>query len=231
MDKMYEIPLEIIHAFNNSDEPRGIKDTASRFIFLNDVHRELLGLDSIEQIIGKSYDEVELPYVGLAERSRQHEIMVMETRKLIRSLEIFPFAAGDFVAYIFERAPFFNKQGEVIGTAFMGREVKKYLPLEFITKLPVGTTSIFDFEDPLQELSEREFEIIFLLCKGFNRASVAKKLGISEDWTKKCIKTVYDRLDVHSVEELTNYALTKGWLTTIPKRLLTEYMGYFIINS
>lgn len=155
----------------------------------------------------------------------------MDGKKIIRSLEIFPFSEGNFEAYIFERAPFYSKDGEIIGTVFSGREVKKYLPLEFITKLPVGTTSIFEFEDPLQNLSEREWEIIYLLCKGFNRASVAKKLGISEDWTKKCIKLVYERLDVHSVDELTIYALKRGWLTSIPKRLLTEYMGYFIISS
>lgn len=231
MYKTYNIPLEIIHAFNNSVEPRGIKDAESRFMYLNDAHRKLLGLETTEEILGKSYEEVKLPFVGLSERSRQHEIMVMDGRRLIRSLEIFPFAEGDFEAYIFERAPFYNKEGEVIGTAFSGRQVNKYLPLEFITKLPVGTISIFEFEDPLQILTEREWEIIYLLCKGFNRAAVAKKLNISEDWTKKCIKSVYERLDVHSVDELTTHALKRGWLTTIPKRLLTEYMGYFIINN
>lgn len=231
MDKNYNIPLEIIHAFNNSVEPRGIKDTESRFIYLNDAHRKLLGLKSVEQILGKSYAEVTLPFVGLSERSRQHEVMVMESRRLIRSLEIFPFSEGDFEAYIFERAPFYNKDEQIVGTVFTGRELNKYLPLEFITKLPVGTTSIFEFDDPLKILTEREWEIIYLLCKGFNRAAVAKRLNISEDWTKKCIKSVYEQLDIHSVDELTTYALKKGWLTSIPKRLLTEYMGYFIINN
>ncbi|HCA3439649.1 TPA: PAS domain-containing protein [Salmonella enterica subsp. salamae serovar 35:g,m,s,t:-] len=229
MDSNYKIPLEIVHAFNNAEEPRGVKDLDSRFMYANRAYKKLLGLPEDFQLVGKSLGQLKLDLVGLWESSRLHEMQVITSCKPIRSLEIFPFSNGEYEAYIFERGPFFNRNGEVIGTAFMGRDVKGFLALEFITKMQGDRLPISENADPLQNLKEREWEIIFLICRNYSRSSVAKKLGISEDWTHKCLKNIYERFNVHSVEELTRFALERGWLTTFPKGLLPDIEGYFVL--
>ena len=51
-------------------------------------------------------------------------------------------------------------------------------------------------------LSQRESEVMFLLAKGYNAASLQDKLYISEGTAKTHIRHIYRKLDVHSQQEL-----------------------------
>ncbi len=51
-------------------------------------------------------------------------------------------------------------------------------------------------------LSQRESEVLFLLAKGYNAASLQSRLYISEGTAKTHIRHIYRKLDVHSQQEL-----------------------------
>lgn len=51
-------------------------------------------------------------------------------------------------------------------------------------------------------LSARETEVLFLLAKGHNSASIQEKLYISEGTAKTHIRHIYRKLDIHSQQEL-----------------------------
>ncbi len=51
-------------------------------------------------------------------------------------------------------------------------------------------------------LSQRESEVMFLLAKGYNAASLQDKLYISEGTAKTHIRHIYRKLDIHSQQEL-----------------------------
>lgn len=54
-------------------------------------------------------------------------------------------------------------------------------------------------------LSARETEVMVLLLHGHTKASIAKKLYISENTVRAHTKGVYSKLDVHSKQELVDY--------------------------
>lgn len=51
-------------------------------------------------------------------------------------------------------------------------------------------------------LTEREIEVMQLLCKGNSKAYIAEKLFVTENTTKGHVRHIYAKLDVHSKTEL-----------------------------
>jgi two-component system, NarL family, nitrate/nitrite response regulator NarL len=59
-------------------------------------------------------------------------------------------------------------------------------------------------------LSDRELEVLELLCHGHTYASIAKALGIQHGTVQTYIKRLYEKLQVSSKAEATLVALTQG---------------------
>lgn len=80
--------------------------------------------------------------------------------------------------------------------------------------------SFFDFipeaeikpaEEPLR-ISDREIEVIKLICQGKGSLEIADQLFISEHTVKTHRKNIMKKLDLHNVSQLMQYALSKGWV-------------------
>ncbi len=63
-------------------------------------------------------------------------------------------------------------------------------------------------------LSDRELEVLELLCHGHTYASIAKALGIQHGTVQTYIKRLYEKLQVSSKAEATLIALTQGLVKT-----------------
>ena len=61
-------------------------------------------------------------------------------------------------------------------------------------------------------LSAREREIVRLVAGGLRNRAIAERLAISEGTVKVHVHNVYEKLDVNSRIELTNYAREHGLL-------------------
>jgi hypothetical protein len=76
-----------------------------------------------------------------------------------------------------------------------------------------------------EELSQREFEIVYLLSNGLSQYEIASKLGISRSTV---LKTITDRilpkfnLAENDSKELIKLAIALGIQAKIPKSLATE---------
>ncbi len=51
-------------------------------------------------------------------------------------------------------------------------------------------------------LTERELEIMTLICKGFSKGFIAEELGLSENTVRWHSKNLYEKLGIHSKQEL-----------------------------
>jgi two-component system, NarL family, nitrate/nitrite response regulator NarL len=59
-----------------------------------------------------------------------------------------------------------------------------------------------DIAKPLFELSDREQQVIALVCNGLSNREIAEKLGVSEGTIKCHLHAIYEQLDVRSRIEL-----------------------------
>ena len=63
---------------------------------------------------------------------------------------------------------------------------------------------------PLSELSKREREILQLIAEGKSTKKIAATLHVSVKTVETHRKQIMDKLDIHSVAELTKYAVREG---------------------
>ena len=52
------------------------------------------------------------------------------------------------------------------------------------------------------KLSARESEVFYYLAQGHTRASIAKKLFVSENTVREHVKSIYKKLLIHSKQQL-----------------------------
>jgi RNA polymerase sigma factor (sigma-70 family) len=61
---------------------------------------------------------------------------------------------------------------------------------------------ISDIAKPFSELSDRQQQVITLLCDGLSNREIANKLGVTEGTIKGHLHTIYGKLGVRSRSEL-----------------------------
>ena len=65
-------------------------------------------------------------------------------------------------------------------------------------------------------LPKRQLETVRLFCEGLTKPKIAKKMNCSVHTVNFVIDKIYYQFDVHTRQELTRLALSKGWLDTCP---------------
>ena len=63
---------------------------------------------------------------------------------------------------------------------------------------------------PASSLSPREREVLQLLAEGLATKEIADRLTLSPKTVESHRKSVMDKLDIHSIAELTRYAIREG---------------------
>ncbi len=70
----------------------------------------------------------------------------------------------------------------------------------------------FRRKKPGEALSERETEVLDLLCDGQNYRHISEALFISANTVKAHIKAIYKKLHVHNRAEAVKRAIREGWI-------------------
>lgn len=65
---------------------------------------------------------------------------------------------------------------------------------------------------PVEELTERELDVLRLIAKGMNNREIALKLVISEGTVKTHVSSLLSKLGLNDRTQLAIYALTKGYV-------------------
>ncbi len=67
--------------------------------------------------------------------------------------------------------------------------------------------------EPYEALTEREMEVLRLLCQGYSDKEIAQRLYISVRTVGVHLYHIYEKLGVHSRTEAALYAVRKGWVS------------------
>ena len=71
-------------------------------------------------------------------------------------------------------------------------------------------------------LSQRETEVLKLIAEGYKNKEIAQSLGISAKTVEKHRGKVIEKLNLHSVRELTSFAYENGLIGRYPLRISSE---------
>ena len=88
-----------------------------------------------------------------------------------------------------------------------------YKILQMVQKQPESSVKNDEqtFNADFFSLSEREKEILHLLCRGLDYKEIASKIVISPNTVKKHIYNIYHKLHVNSKAQVMRIAHTKGF--------------------
>lgn len=216
-----EIPLVFQLYMENLDEPCGIKDNTSTFVYANEAYHELLNLPKGYNVTGRSDSELPAATSEYASLFQAHDRLVEKTGKRRSSLEIHPFGKKQQLsAYFFDKTPFPDSTGRTVGTFFHGRKAE-HLSLRFYITGDKAESLLLTY--PSNIFSETEWLVIFYLRSHLCRKEIASKLNRAEGYIKNMISVIYEKAGVTNTQMLIDFIRTNGWHRYVPEQLLTHH--------
>jgi len=189
-------------------------DLTGTITYSNAAHERLLGRSHDEVLGSKVWDFMasRSGETGLRERFRG----IVEGRPRPQPLALHGLTAGgDLIEGLVDWRYELGKDGELLGfialVSDVGREQALHSALQRIGMVLIEQgicshmvpTEADDRRVPgLSSLSPREREVVDLLAKGYRAPSIARRLHISPNTVRNHLKKAYQKLGVHSQEEL-----------------------------
>jgi len=120
---------------------------------------------------------------------------------LVREAVVEAFRAG--AQAVFARSESVNLLSKCINCVHMGQIWASSRELQFVVEtLQASTPSALDNDEALLMLSDREQEVVRLVCEGFSNREIASKMQLSEHTIKNHLFRIYTRLGVSSRVEV-----------------------------
>ncbi|WP_448511971.1 helix-turn-helix transcriptional regulator [Photorhabdus laumondii] len=218
MKKNYVISPQIINTMAQSNEPWGIKDKNSCFIYANQACKRV-------QNISNSFDyeglyDYDLPWDGaeFAKEYMAHDRMVMEKEERMRSLITHVHGKEKILSsYFFEKHPLYHEDGSCIGTIYHGWQAQDFsFTRLFRGKLPANIM----FQPPTDLFTQREWDVIFLILHKYTNKQIGIMLNISYRTVENHISRICKRIGLHSSRQLEEYCCTNDYDLYVPERFV-----------
>ncbi|WP_289993931.1 helix-turn-helix transcriptional regulator [Photorhabdus laumondii] len=218
MKKNYVISPQIINTMAQSNEPWGIKDKNSCFIYANQACKRV-------QNISNSFDyeglyDYDLPWDGaeFAKEYMAHDRMVMEKEERMRSLITHVHGKEKILSsYFFEKHPLYHEDGSCIGTIYHGWQAQDFsFTRLFRGKLPANIM----FQPPTDLFTQREWDVIFLILHKYTSKQIGIMLNISYRTVENHISRICKRIGLHSSRQLEEYCRTNDYDLYVPERFV-----------
>ncbi|WP_391529075.1 helix-turn-helix transcriptional regulator [Photorhabdus akhurstii] len=218
MKKNYVISPQVINTMEQSNEPWGIKDKNSCFIYANQACKQVQNI-SISFDYEGLYD-YDLPWDGaeFAKEFMIHDKMVMEKEERMRSLITHVHGKEQILSsYFFEKYPFYHEDGSCIGTIYHGWQAQDFsFTRLFRGKLPANIM----FQPPTDLFTQREWDVIFLFLQKYNNKQIGRILNLSYRTVENHISRIYQRIGAHSSYQLEEYCRTNDYDLYVPERFV-----------
>ncbi|MGV7963878.1 LuxR C-terminal-related transcriptional regulator [Photorhabdus tasmaniensis] len=220
------ISPQIINTLQQSNDPWGIKDKDSCFIYGNLALKHLENLPDSFDYEGR-YDD-ELPWEGaeFAKEFITHDKTVMAQEKRICSLETHTYGKDTFLSsYFQEKYPLYNDEKECVGILLHCWKAQDYsLTRLFHGKLPASIL----FQPPTDLFTQREWDVIFLSLQKYTSKQMGRLLDISYRTVETHMARIYKKIGVNSCYQLENYCRSNDYDLYVPERFVHPTSSMFL---
>ncbi|MBS9434158.1 helix-turn-helix transcriptional regulator [Photorhabdus hainanensis] len=215
------ISPQIINTLEISNEPWGIKDSSSNFIYGNSATKKYIHNFKASFDYEGLYDH-ELPWDGaeFAEEFIIQDKKVMATEQRICSIETHIFGQNQTLSSFFcEKSPFYHENGHFIGIMYHCWKAKDYSLSylhQYYKKLPASIM----LQPPSDIFTPREWDIIFFFLQKYTRKQIGQKLNISHHTVETYMSRIYGKIGIHSSQQLEEYCLANNFHHYVPEKFL-----------
>ncbi|WP_445493739.1 helix-turn-helix transcriptional regulator [Photorhabdus sp. SF281] len=226
MNSKLTISSQIINTLEQSNDPWGIKNESSCFIYANLAFKNLQNLSNSFSYEGLFDDEIPWDGAEFAKEFITHDKTVMTKEDRICSLETHVYGKEKILSsYFFEKLPLYHVDGTCMGIIFHGWQAQDYsLTRLYHGKLP---SSIL-FQPPTDLFTQREWDVIFLLLQKYTSKQMGKMLDISYRTVETHIARIYKRIGVNSSYQLEEYCRLNDYDLYVPERFVHPESKMFL---
>jgi len=223
------VSQELIAVVDDMANPANFVDCASTIQYANAPAAQLFGYAHHLDMIGTTYADWRCKAAEFADTFIQQDQHVITTGEMLRTLDIHPYADGQWAIYIVSRQRWLADDGTVLGCMAYGLDITETHSIALAAQLanwPGDTGEHFTLtEQRDQRLSSREMEILFLIVRGKTAKLVAAALGLSYRTVQQYIEILKAKFNVSSKVELIEAAMMRGYLNQIPVTLFNRQLS------
>ncbi len=198
------------------------KDQASRIVRCNSVFLEYAGVQSANQVLG--HTDYDFPWQEYADTYRKHELDVLAGNN--HSI-IFPSktAQGEYSVFLHNKAARHDDAGNIIGIQCHAVEImhpkihQLFAQLSAQTPETVQQKGYTRGKNKIFDLTPREKDILFFLCKAKTAKQIALILNISPRTIYSHIEHLKQKLNCHTKGELVDAAYQTGFSHELPSQI------------
>ena len=210
----------LITMMEHLNEPWGIKDLSSRHIYMNKAAYLYTNTPLNFDIAGKLDAEFPADWTEFAPDLQEHDRKTEGTRDRVAVIEThFWYGSDSLVPFISEKLPIYNDKEELVGTMWNARPLDSFSPLKYINQ---QKPSILTTEVSIQIFTQSELDIIFLMLQRYTNKEISRLYDVSNKTIENRIYNIYQKADVHTLQQFEEYCKLVNLDSYIPVRLIEK---------
>ncbi|PHM36946.1 helix-turn-helix transcriptional regulator [Xenorhabdus innexi] len=213
---MNKITPQLTNIWDKSHESWFVKDKKLRFIYANKAFIELNNLPDSFDIIDYTERELVTPFRDLIHLFEDHDQKVLQSMQRISSIgTYFQPNTKKLIPYSCEKYPLMSESNKCMGIIGHIKEINHFSVHNYLKR---NISTSINLNPPSNVLTEKEWLIIFLFCRGVNNKLISEELNISRRTLERYFKVIYEKLCINSTIELKTLCEKNNYDQYIPSQ-------------
>ncbi|WP_340622211.1 helix-turn-helix transcriptional regulator [Xenorhabdus siamensis] len=215
---MSQITPQLTNMWDKSHESWSVKDKKLHLIYANKVFIKLNNLSDDFDVTGYTEKELPTPFNHLVHLFEEHDRQVLTSMQRVSSISsYFQYESKQLRPYFCEKYPLMSEENKCIGIVCHIKEINHFSVHHYIRN---DITASINLNPPNNILTEKEWIIVFLFCRGISNRKIANELKISCRTLERYFKNIYEKFSINSMIELKTLCERNNYDLYIPPKYL-----------
>lgn len=210
----------LIAMMEHLSEPWGIKDPASRHLYMNKAAYLYTNTPQKFNIEGQLDSDFPASWAECEEALVEHDRRTLASNGRVAVIEThYWFGQKSLTPYVSEKIPLHDADGEFIGIAWNAKLLDTMSPLKYITQQKPG---VLTTEVSNDLFTRSELDTLFLMLQRLSTKEIARIYNLSHRTVENRIYNIYQKAGVHTLSQFEEYCRQAGLDNFIPDRLIEK---------
>ncbi|NDK98879.1 helix-turn-helix transcriptional regulator [Photorhabdus bodei] len=224
---MSQITPQLTNMWDKSHESWFVKDKNLRFMYANKEFIKLSKLPEHFDVMGYTAKELPTPFNCLVHLFEEHDRKVLQTMQRISSIGAhLQSNSQQLKPYFCEKYPLMDENNQCIGIICHVKEINHFSVHHYVKNDKITSVKL---RPPNNILTEKEWIVIFLFCRGLSNRCIADEIKISGRTLEGYFQSIYEKLSISSIIELKLFCEKNNYDLYIPPKYFKS-MNHFLLD-